>query len=77
MSDVDALFNEKVKTIVRPAILSKNEHVDLIKPYMGNPFYAPGTPGARYQAQSKGRGRKQYESDDLSDTDASSAINLS
>ena len=48
MSDIDGYFYWKQKNTLRDPLLSKDDHMDLIKPYMGNPFLAPGTPGYRY-----------------------------
>ena len=47
MSDVEGHFREKLKTLARDPHLNQQEFMDKIKPYMGNPFYAPGTIGAR------------------------------
>ena len=33
--------------MARDPNLSHTEFIDKVRPYMGNPFYAPGTPGAK------------------------------
>ena len=47
MSDVEPVFKEKLKVLVRDPTISYNELIDKIKPYMGNPFIAPGSIGQK------------------------------
>ena len=48
MSDVESAFKLKLKNMLRDPLLSHHEAMDKIKPYMGNPFTAPGTLGLKY-----------------------------
>jgi hypothetical protein len=61
MSDVEYRFKAKLRSLVRKPHVTHNEQIDEIKPYMGNPFTAPGTLGLRsiYKQQSKVQEAKQ------------------
>jgi hypothetical protein len=52
MSDVETPFRIKLSQnspnrIARDPLLTNSEFIDKIRPFMGNPFYAPGTLGAK------------------------------
>ena len=47
MADVESMFRQKLSLLVRDPKLTHTELIDKMKPYMGNPFLAPGSLGAR------------------------------
>ena len=45
MGDIDRMWKKKER--IRDPQLTDQESLDLIRPYFGNPFKAPGTLGAK------------------------------
>lgn len=62
------MFREKLKKLFKDAYIPYNEQVDKIRPYMGNPFIAPGSLGmkAMMWRQSKTQKAQELFSDDES-----------
>lgn len=62
MGDIDKMW--KKIDILREHQITDEENADLIRPYFGNPFKAPGTIGSKAKIEEGQQGKRLYEKDE-------------